>query len=363
MTKSGPKCLFLERPNFDSQEYQQFTEHFECVHFYLHNAQELYQEFAGKGADIEYIYGGYIGLGKGYHGAEVKQTFPNLKIIALASVGYDNYNVAELAEAGVTLTNAPSELAYGSVADLALYNALSSFRNFKLFEAHVNNTLNDAATIRYSLHHSEFDSKQGKAVVTPQKGHVYAHSICGRENLSPAGHNTVIVGFGQIGSLIGKRLATIGMNVHYVKRTPLSPEEQDKLGYPITYHDKLEDTVGFADLVVLACPGGKSTYHLVSKQMINKFERPIRIINISRGTVIDENALVEGLETGKVLFAALDVFEEEPKIHPGLIGRQDVVLTPHIGSATIQNFNYTMALALDNVRRVSEGLKPITQVN
>ncbi|CAN3367155.1 putative 2-hydroxyacid dehydrogenase YPL113C [Diutina catenulata] len=367
MTAAKSKVLFLETPNFDSLDYQRFAVRHDCIHYdFKGDVSKLYEDFATSGDEICAIYGGYLGLARQrVHGKEVAEIFPNLKVIALSSVGYDNYNGHELAGSGIALTNAPSELAYSSVADLALYNTLSSFRNFKLFEHNIDAKLNDAATIRFSLFNSKFDSVSGQADLTVQRGHAFAHSVCGRGNLSPAGHNVVIVGFGQIGTLIGKRLSTIGMNVHYVKRTPLSAAEEAKLGYPVTYHSSLKDTCGFADLIILACPGGPSTYHMVDDSLLDPMSRPIRVINIGRGTVVDEQALIKGLRSGKVLFAALDVFEEEPHISPELIGRQDVVITPHIGSATIQNFNLTMAIALDNIDTVLSGrdTKAMTRVN
>lgn len=105
------------------------------------------------------------------------------------------------------------------------------------------------------------------------------------------------------------------------------------------------------------------TYHLIDGLVISSFAKPIRIINIGRGSVIDEQALVDGLKLGKVLFAGLDVFENEPNVHPELFGRQDVVLTPHIGASTVENFDYTAIYAMKNIEDILGGGPGLSRVN
>jgi len=144
------------------------------------------------------------------------------------------------------------------------------------------------------------------------------------------------------------------MKINYVKRSKLLPHQELSLGYPVTYHEKVTDVKNL-DLIVIACPATPETHHLINSNVINSISNPFRIINIGRGTVIDEEALIKGLKSGKVLFAGLDVYENEPSINPELINREDVILTPHIGASTVENFDYTAIKALENITKVLEG--------
>lgn len=117
-------------------------------------------------------------------------------------------------------------------------------------------------------------------------------------------------------------------------------------------------------MIIIVRPGTPSTRHLVNQELIDKMEKPFRIINIGRGFVIDEDALVRGLKKGKILFAGLDVFEREPSIHPALVNRQDVVLTPHIGSGIAENYKYTAEVSMENIVTVLFNRnRPLTRVN
>mgnify|MGYP001041091637 CR=1 FL=1 len=360
------QVLFVDHPNYDSPEYRDFSSRYDCIHYSLTTKEQLIYDLNTQFKNIVAIYGGWIGFSSiGGCPQDLIDHIPrSVQIFALCSIGYNGYDLAGLSARNIALTNAPSNIASNSVADLVLYNSLQSFRNFQIVAANVGGKLNQSSVLRYSLKHGKFDQESGKAVISPQDGTSFGDLTCGRPNLSPMGANAVIVGFGSIGQIIGQRLSSIGMNIHYVKRTELSQSEAESLGYRSTYHSSLQQTTGFADLVIIACPGGPSTKHLINEQIINDMAKPFRIINIGRGTSVDEHALVAGLKSGKVLFAGLDVFEEEPQIHPELVGRQDVVITPHIGSGTHENFNYTMKLAFDNIDNVINGNdEHITRVN
>ncbi|RCK54828.1 hypothetical protein Cantr_03700 [Candida viswanathii] len=359
------KVLFLERPQVE--QLAEFESKFECIYYQLTSLEQTIADFQTKLADIVAIYCGWAGFAPigGFRGKLLNYAPPSLRIITTCSIGYDVFDAEGLAERGVVLTNVPSPMACEAVADLVLYNTINSFRNIKFYERFAGSDhFNHTGILRTSLLHGKFDQESGTPLVEPLFGSSYGYACCRRENLSPRGHNAVIVGFGNIGELIGARLACIGMNVHYVKRTKLSEAREKELGYKVTYHSSLEETVGFADLIIVACPGSPSTRHLINGELIEKMEKPFRIINIGRGFVIDEDALVEGLKKGKVLFAGLDVFEREPTIHPELVNRQDVVLTPHIGSGIAENYKYTAVVCMENIETVMFGYqKPLTRVN
>lgn len=364
MTKQ--QVLFIDEPNVQSQGYSDFAAKYDCIHYTLSSRQQLIEDLNNEYRNIEAIYGGWPGLSPvgGCDQELIEQLPKHLKIITLSSIGFNGYDLQKLAEKGIAFTNAPSEIASNAVADLVLYNTLSSFRNFQIISHHFKGKYNNSNVVRFSLKHGQFDQENGQALITPKMGASFSDSICGRPSLSPSGSNAVIIGFGSIGQIIGQRLSSIGMNIHYVKRNKLSPEESSKLSYDATYHQSLQDTTEFADLVIIACPGGPSTKHLINPTIIQSMAKPFRVINIGRGTSIDEPALVAGLKTGKIIFAGLDVFEEEPQVHPELLNRQDVVLTPHVGSGTFENFDYTMNIALSNIDSVlSDSGKTITRVN
>lgn len=364
MTKQ--QVLFIDEPDFDAQVYQNFAAKYDCIHYKLSSRQQLIEDLNGEYKNIEAIYGGWPGLSPigGCDQDLISQLPKNLKIITLSSIGYNGYDLQSLAARNIVLTNAPSEIASNAVADLVLYNTLSSFRNFQIVSHHFKGKFNNSNQIRSGLKYGQFDQTNGQALLSTTFKPSFGDFSCGRPNLSPSGSNAVIVGFGSIGQIIGQRLSSIGMNIHYVKRTKLSEQECNKLSYNATYHQSLQDTVEFADLIIIACPGGASTKHLINSKIINDMHKPFRVINIGRGTSIDEPALVEGLKSGKIIFAGLDVFEEEPHVHPELLNRHDVVLTPHIGSGTWENFQYTMKIALSNIDTVLQDTgATITRVN
>lgn len=359
------KVLFLEAPN--KEVLHRFEQLFECIYYEVTTVEQCIHDFQHKFSDIEAIYCGWPGFAPlgGFKGKLIDFAPKNLKIVTTCTIGYDHFDVPAMTARGIVLTNSPSDMAYDAVADLVLYNAIASFRNFKIYEQNFGrDRYTQTGTLTKSLVFGEFDQKAGVAVSTPIMGSSYGKSCCQRANLSPRNHHVVIVGFGNIGQAIAARLSSIGMHIHYVKRNKLSKDEEEKLGFRITFHKTLAETTSFADLVVIACPGTPKTRHMVNDELINSMTKQFRIINVGRGSVVDEVALVNGLKSGKVLFAGLDVFEEEPHVHPELFDRQDVVLTPHIGSASTENFNYTAVNCLENIEAVLfNSDRPLTQVN
>lgn len=358
------KVLFLGDLNTQLAEYKRFAEKYECVPYTITTREQTVADFKTKFADVRAIYGAWLGFVPvgGFNDELVANAPPALKIIAVCSVGHDNYHGAQMKERGIVLTNVPSDGAAEPVADLVLYNAIAAFRQFRVCSENFTIDNNHTVQLRSRLA-DEFDAPSGKATLGTAQGYHFGHVVGGRACLSPRNHNVVIVGFGKIGQTIGARLHAIGMKVHYVKRSRLGDIEERALGFPVQYHRTLNDTVLFADLVVIACPATPETHHLVNKRILDSFANPVRIINIGRGPVIDEQALVDSLKSGNVVFAGLDVFEDEPKVHAELFGRQDVVLTPHVGASTVENFDHTAVEALRNIDRVLSGDAALHPVN
>lgn len=347
--------LIIGRVDTTTAQYKKFADRFDCIHYDVTSLSQLLADFATKLAHIEAIFanwGGFAPIG-GFRGKAITYAPPNLKVISMCQIGHDEFDIVAMRERGIALTNASLTVAFEAVADLVLYNAILSFRNFKFFEQAFSQNHSNTSDVRNLLIYGQFDADCGKPLLKHARYPVnFANAVCGRDNKSPRGHNAVIVGFGSIGKLIGERLSAIGMNIHYVKRTPLSVEELVNLGYQATYHETLLEAKAVADLIVVACPGTPQTKHLINKDIIDSMENPFRVINIGRGFVIDESALVDGLKSGKILFAGLDVFEEEPHINPDLIGRNDVVITPHIGSSISELYIEATLIAYNNIHTV-----------
>ncbi|CUM63789.1 uncharacterized protein PRCAT00001373001 [Priceomyces carsonii] len=349
-----PKVLFLGDLNRSLPEFKEFESNFECIDYTLTTVEKLIEDFKTRFSTIEAIYGAWLGLSflGGFRNEILENAPKSLKVIAVCSVGFDSYDGEGMAKKDIILTNVPSLGASEPVADLVLYNTIASFRNFKFDQSNFTPDHNHTVHLRKMLDSNQFDLTLGKIVLGDPSGYSFGEKKGGRFALSPKGHNALIVGFGSIGQKIGQRLSQIGMNIHYVKRSKLSEKEENKLGYEIVYHKSIIDAKKIADLIVIACPGTPETKHLINRSLIDSMSKPFRIINIGRGSIVDEKALVEGLKTGKILFAGLDVFEDEPKVNPELFNRDDVILTPHIGASTVENFDFTAIYAMKNIENI-----------
>lgn len=359
------KVLFIGDLNQDLLEYQQFSQRHQCIHYEITTKEKLLHDFAHDLKDIDAIYGAWLGFVPvgGFRGELIEAAPKLLKVILICLVGYDGYDGKALAEKGVVLTNVPSIGAAEPVADLVTYNTINAFRQFSTFSNHLGANTNHTVFLRKWLDQlNQFDSVRGQPRVNDVNKYAFGEMVNNRPVLSPRGHDVVIVGFGNIGRTIGSRLAHLGMNIHYVKRTPLTADEHQQLGYNAVYHLLLL-LASFADLVVIAAPLTPETKHLINRDLIAMMDKPFRLINIGRGPIVDEDALVEGLKQGKVLYAGLDVFEHEPTVTPELFGRSDVVLTPHVGALTTDNFNFTAKRALANLELVLSGESALDRVN
>jgi len=165
-----------------------------------------------------------------------------------------------------------------------------------------------------------------------------------------------IVGLGRIGRAVARRAAAFGMRVAATSRRPGSGAEEG------VRRLTLDELLPQSDVLSVHCPLTPGTRHLLDERRLRMLPRGAYVINTARGPVIDEAALVRLLEEGHLGGAGLDVFEHEPAVHPGLLHRRDVVLTPHIGSATLETRSAMADLAAANVEAVLEGREPPTPV-
>ena len=166
-----------------------------------------------------------------------------------------------------------------------------------------------------------------------------------------------ILGMGGIGQAVAARAKPFGMSIQYHNRNRLPAEQEEGAKYV-----SFEELLKTSDVLSLNLALNASTRHIITKAEFDKMKDGICIINTARGPIIDEAALVDALNSGKVSTAGLDVFEEEPKIHPGLLENTNAVLLPHIGTATWETQKDMEVLVLDNLRSAIEGKGLLTQV-
>ncbi|WP_328646578.1 D-glycerate dehydrogenase [Amycolatopsis sp. NBC_00348] len=251
-------------------------------------------------------------------GALADAAGPDLKVVANVAVGYDNVDVPALAGRGVVVTNTPGVLT-DATADLAFGLLLAVTRR-----------LGEGERLLRSR--------------TPWSFHLGFLLGAGLQ-----GKTLGIVGFGQIGRAMAKRAEAFGMSIVYTGRSTQGS---------VSFEELLERS----DVVSLHCPLTPETRHLIDAAALRAMKPGAYLVNTTRGPVVDEAALADALEAGEIAGAALDVFEHEPDVEPRLLGRDDVVLSPHLGSATVETRTAMAVLAARNVVEVLSGRAPLTEV-
>jgi len=254
-----------------------------------------------------------------------------LKIIANVAVGYENIDVDAARTSGIVVTNTPDVLTE-STADHVFALLLASAR--RVVEA-------DAAV------------RQG---AFPAWGLDQAFT-----GLDVHGKTLGIVGLGRIGAAVARRgRLGFGMSIYYCTRTR-RPDLEHELD---AQHVSLEHLLETADFVVVLVPLTGETHHMIDRKAFLHMKPTAILVNASRGPVVDESALVAALRAGELAGAGLDVFEQEPEVHPGLRQcSEHVTLTPHLGSATRDTRHAMAQLAVDNVLAVLDGNPPLTPVS
>jgi glyoxylate reductase len=171
-----------------------------------------------------------------------------------------------------------------------------------------------------------------------------------------SGRRVGILGMGRIGQAVAKRAAAFGMQVHYHNRKRLRPEVEQALD--ATYWDSLDQMVARMDVISINCPHTPSTFHLMNARRLKLMKPDAVIVNTSRGEVIDENALTRMLRAGEIAGAGLDVFERGHEINPRLKDLPNVVLLPHMGSATVEGRQEMGEKVIVNIKTFADGHRP-----
>ncbi|KAL3420568.1 D-isomer specific 2-hydroxyacid dehydrogenase [Phlyctema vagabunda] len=248
----------------------------------------------------------------------------SMKYICHNGAGYDNIDVAACSSAGIQVAHTPKAV-NSATADMALFLMLGALRRIH---------------VPYSA------VRAGKwRGPSPQLGYDPQQKVMG------------ILGMGGIGREVAVRAKAFGMRIQYHNRSQLSPELEAGAAYV-----SFEELLKTSDVLSLNLSLNNKTKGIIGTKEFAGMKDGIIIVNTARGKLIDEKALVDALESGKVFSAGLDVYEEEPEIHPGLIDNPNVVLLPHIGTATFETQKNMELLVLENLKSAIEKGSLVTQV-
>jgi lactate dehydrogenase-like 2-hydroxyacid dehydrogenase len=251
----------------------------------------------------------------------VVASLPSLKIIATCGVGYDGIPLAAARQRGIIVTNTPGVLD-DAVCELGVGILLALLRRIP----------------------------EGDSFTRSGRWAVETFPL----TTSLAGKRVGIVGLGRIGQGIAARLAGFGVKLAYTgSRQAASPHR---------HIEKLHDLARESDVLFVCCRGGESTRKLINSAVLEALGAEGFLINMSRGSVVDEPALMHALKTGGIKGAGLDVYEDEPRIDPAFFDLPNTVLMPHVGSATTETRAVMLRLTLDNLHAVLGGGAPLTPV-
>jgi lactate dehydrogenase-like 2-hydroxyacid dehydrogenase len=250
------------------------------------------------------------------------ERLPRLEIVVNLGVGYDNIDIGWAAAHGISVTNTPDVLTE-ETADTAIGLLLNA---------------------AYGYSHADRVARGGSKTVRTWPTMVLAGRTIG------------ILGLGRIGQAIARRAEAFGMHVVYHNRNPVK-----LVDYP--YVRNVVELAERADVLMIALPGGPDTHNLVDREVINALGRDGILINIARGSVIDEPALVEALRSGAIRSAGLDVFANEPHVSRELRALDNVVLLPHVGSATHETREAMNRIVVDNLVAWADGADLLTPVS
>lgn len=255
-------------------------------------------------------------------GRDLISSLPNLEVIATFSVGFNHIDLRAAKECGVKVTNTPDVLS-AETADTGMALLLATARRIVENDKYVRDG-------RWSI---EGDLPLSTSLADKKIG---------------------IVGLGGIGKKVAKRCEAFDMSVVYHGRS--------KQDVAYAYYDDLKVMASDCDFLMLTCPGGEATHNLINAEVLQALGENGMLINIARGSVVDEPALVKALQDKVIAGAGLDVFADEPNVPEALIGMDNVVLLPHIGSATVETRIKMGQLVIDNILAHFDGKELLTEV-
>jgi len=262
-------------------------------------------------------------------GKILAQAGPKLRLIASFGTGVDHIDLDSARQRGITVTNTPGVLTEDT-ADMTMALILATARRLA----------------------------EGERLVRADKWGGWAPTaMLGRRIW---GKRLGIIGMGRIGQALARRARGFGLAIHYHNRRRLHPEIEREL--EATYWESLDQMLARMDVVSINCPHTPATYHLLSARRLKLLQPHSIVVNTARGEVVDENALTRMLRNREIAGAGLDVFEHEPAINPKLRELDNVVLLPHMGSATIEGRIDMGEKVIINIKTFADGHKPPDRV-
>lgn len=249
----------------------------------------------------------------------VLQSAPNLKVISNFAVGYNNIDVQTASRLGIKVANTPDVLTE-ACGDFAMALLMATTRSFYEAETYL------------------------------RDGNFKSWEPLGFLGMELRGKTLGIFGMGRIGQAFAYRAKAFGMNIIYLNRTKVSGVIEKELSCKIV--DNIEELAEQSDVLSLNCPLTPETHHIINAKILSLMPRHSILINISRGPVIDEAELAEALHSGEIAGAGLDVFENEPQIHPRLLTAPNCTMLPHIASATFETREAIGMLAAEAIKQV-----------
>ena len=261
--------------------------------------------------------------------AILSQAGNNLKLIASFGTGIDHIDFAAAKKRNITITNTPGVLTEDT-ADMTMALILAVPRRLS----------------------------EGERLVRANKWDGWAPTLMLGHRIW--GKRLGIIGMGRIGQAVAHRARGFGLSVHYHNRHRVHPEIESEL--EATYWESLDQMLAHMDIISINCPHTPATFHLLSERRLKLVKPHAYIVNTSRGEVIDENALTRMLASGKISGAGLDVFEHEPAVNPKLLNLENVVLLPHMGSATLEGRLDMGEKVIVNIKTFADGHTPPDRV-
>src|SRR5258708_1168677 len=254
---------------------------------------------------------------------------PQLKLISNYAVGFDNINLKDATDRGIVVTNTPCDEVNEAVADHTWALALNLSRRI-----------------------TEADKAVREGAYKGWEPDIFLGS-------NMKGKTLGIIGLGRIGTMVAKKALSFEVNVLYNKREP-DPEAEKTLGIKFV---KLDELLASSDFISLHVPLTEETRHMINTAALNKMKKGAFLINTARGPIVNERDLIEALRSGQLAGAALDVFDNEPNLNPELVGLANILLTPHIASATHEAREKMGELAVNAVLDVINGKEPQNLAN
>ncbi|KAK6835728.1 hypothetical protein RU639_002228 [Aspergillus parasiticus] len=319
-----PSILLIGKLHHSNSEWSKLQTKYKTYQFTGNRQQFLQNCQSGTWDGVAALYRTNSTLETGPFDKELIQSLPpTLRFICLNGAGYDGMDVKACTERGIQISNTPKVVA-DATADVAMFLLLGALRQAMI------------------------------PLVSIRNGQWKGDTPLGRD---PGGKVLGILGMGAIGQAIAHRARAFGLKIIYHNRSKLPGDKEGDAEY-VTFDELLRHS----DIISLNLPATEKTRHIISKAEFEKMKDDVVIINTARGSLLDEAALVEALQAGKVASAGLDVFENEPIVHPGLLHDNRVMILPHIGTTTRETKREMELLTLRNIENVLDDGKLLTPI-